>query len=432
MSLLDSTPYASYVYAYPHKTAYRRIDPAIRIKDAWKNERRDALFLYFHVPFCEMRCGFCNLFTSALPEQEFVTGYLNALERQTIAVKDELDGAKFARFAIGGGTPTLLETRDLARLLDLAESMGADLPAIPCSVETSPETATYDRLKLLRERGIDRISIGIQSFETNETHAVKRPQPENVVHAALDAISSLAFPTFNIDLIYGLPEQTLATWRRSLERALSWKPTELYLYPLYVRPLTTLGRGSRTWDDERLALYRLACDLLKDAGYTQVSMRMFRLANAPPVEGPVYCVQNDGMVGLGPGARSYTSGLHYSSEYAVIARAVKDITRAWIDREDHRFVDWGFALDASEQRRRFIAMSLLASDGLDFDLYEARFRTKVMGDRPELSELLELDLARMHGSVMKLTSLGMERSDAIGPWLFSDRVRGLMKSWERR
>jgi oxygen-independent coproporphyrinogen III oxidase len=433
---LSRTPYESYLYSYPHKTAYRPLAPRISLRDAWKDEAAGALFLYAHVPFCEMRCGFCNLFTTARPKEDAVSAYLDALERQAPVVARSMpESTRFARFAIGGGTPTLLERDTLARVLDVAERvMGADLQAIPASVETSPETATPDRLALLRDRGIDRVSIGVQSFVDRECAGVKRSQHQTEVARALDAINRAGFPTLNIDLMYGLPEQTPDSWRRSLETALAWKPKELYLYPLYVRPLTTLGRSPRVWDDERLALYRLAVDLLRDAGWVQSSMRMFRAPDAPADDGPVYCVQDDGMVGLGCGARSYTSRLHYASEYAVGARGVREILEAWVTRDDDAFAhaDYGFALDAGELRRRFVAMSLLVADGLDLDAYARRFGTQAVDDLPDLLELAPLGLATVARRRVTLTPRGLERSDNLGPWLFSDAVRSRMQAYELR
>src|SRR5207237_891040 len=106
--IVEGTRYQAYMYAYPHKTAYRPLDP-IPLDALWAGERRDALFAYVHVPFCEQRCGFCNLFTRPVPPDELVAAYLDALERQTTVVTRALGDHAFARAAIGGGTPTLLE-----------------------------------------------------------------------------------------------------------------------------------------------------------------------------------------------------------------------------------------------------------------------------------------------------------------------------------
>src|SRR5262249_36887626 len=106
--------------------------------------------------------------------------------------------------------------------------------------------------------------------------ASARPQKTATVTAALEMIRAEGFPTLNVDLIYGLPGQTPSSWLYSLREALRWRPEELYLYPLYVRPLTGLGRSHREWDDVRLACYRAGRDLLRERGYQQVSMRMFQ------------------------------------------------------------------------------------------------------------------------------------------------------------
>lgn len=313
------SPYQSYVYAYPHKSAYRPFENRPPLADLWRGEDVDALSLYTHIPFCEMRCGFCNLFTRSTPPAEQVTAYLGALERQAEAVAEVLpEGARFARAALGGGTPTYLTAEELTRVYDLTErAFGVDLSRIPVSVETSPATATPDRLRVLDARGATRISMGVQSFLDSEAHAAGRPQKRAEVDRALAAVREHASADLNVDLIYGIERQDARTWAHSLDTALEWAPEEVYLYPLYVRPLTGLGRRAREWDDHRLSLYRQGRDHLLERGYEQVSMRMFRRADAPAAADPDHCCQTDGMVGLGCGARSYTTGAHYSFDYAV-------------------------------------------------------------------------------------------------------------------
>lgn len=121
----------------------------------------------------------------------------------------------------------------------------------------------------------------METFDETEAATVLRPQRTAVVEQALDRIRRSGVPTLNLDLIYGLPGQTVASWLGSVRAALRFAPQELYLYPLYVRPLTGLGRSHHEWDDLRLACYREARAFLRDEGYTQVTMRMFR-ALVPP------------------------------------------------------------------------------------------------------------------------------------------------------
>jgi oxygen-independent coproporphyrinogen-3 oxidase len=434
---LAGQPYQGYLYAYPHKTAYRAFAAPKPLRELWAEERKDALFLYLHVPFCEFRCGFCNLFTQTNPAEGLAARFMDTLARQAERMGAALGEAGFARLALGGGTPTWLEAADLARLFDLAEGLGADPSAIPVSVESSPDTATAERLAVLRERGTTRLSVGVQSFVEAECRASGRPQTTAAVEAALGGIRDAGFPVLNLDLIYGLPGQTPATWRTSLDAALAWEPEELFLYPLYVRPLTGLDRiGTEPAPgDVRLALYRQGRDLLLDRGYEQVSMRLFRKPGAGDGDdAPAYCCQEDGMVGLGAGARSYTRSVHYASEYAVGARGVKAITAAWVERSAESFdaADYGFTLDAEEQRRRYAIQSLLHKTGLDPVAYARRFGTDASDDLPQLGLLQPRGLARDEGGVLRLTAEGLERSDVLGPWLISPAVWARMEEYELR
>ena len=433
--VLTGTPYRGYVYAYPHKTAYRQLDPPEPLADAWTGEDRSGLFLYAHIPFCTMRCGFCNLFTTPRPRDGLVPLYLDALRRQAEAVRGVLPDAGFARVAVGGGTPTYLDEPGLAELFDVLEGvMGADLRAVPTCVETSPDTLNHGKVDLLLSRGVDRVSIGVQSFVEAEAAASGRPQSRRDVDAALTLLADAGFPTVNVDLIYGLPGQTVATWLGTVHAALVYRPAELFLYPLYVRPLTGLGRSTKAWDDVRLACYREARDVLADAGYVQESMRLFRRADAPAAGGPAYCCQEDGMVGLGCGARSYTRGLHYALDYAVGPKDVRAIITDYLARDAAAFAhaDHGFALDADEQRRRYLLQSILTAEGLDRTRYQTRFGTDPAADFPDLAGFADVGLLRFDAGHWMPTALGLERSDAVGPWFFSARVRILTGEYEPR
>jgi oxygen-independent coproporphyrinogen-3 oxidase len=287
---------------------------------------------------------------------------------------------------------------------------------------------------VLAAHGTERISIGVQSFLDHEAHAAGRPQRRSDVDKALAAIRDAAFPMLNIDLIYGIDGQTPESWEQSLSTALDWRPEELYLYPLYVRPLTGLGRRAvsrQDWDRQRLTLYRQGRDTLRAAGYRQLSMRHFRREDVaePLVD---YACQDDGMVGLGVGARSYTRGLHYSYDYAVNVRGVRAVLDDYLAQPEFGYAEVGFELDPPEQRRRWLVKTLLRADGLDRAEWTLRFGDQVLDVFPGLKDLVPREWLTIDSDRITLTDDGLARADAIGPWLVSAAVRERMGEFTLR
>lgn len=432
--VIAGSPYVGYSYAYPHKTAYRQLPEPVPLQRVWQNEPTDSLFLYAHIPFCEYRCGFCNLFTLSQPEDSLTTRYLAALEREADAYQTALNSPQISRLAIGGGTPTFLTLEELDRLFQALERIaGVNRLQVPLSCEGSPATLTAEKISLLHERGTTRFSLGIQSFEERDLQTLGRPQKRAEVEHALKLLAAQRFPITNLDLIYGSSSQTNASWLATVDRAIAFGPEEIYLYPLYVRPLTGLSRLEE-WDDWRLQLYRAGRDRLLSAGYQQISMRMFTRDQSAAAAGPTYCCQHDGMVGLGCGARSYTRSLHYSREYAVKSAHVAGIIADYLSKSAAEFaqVDYGIRLSAAEQRRRVLILSLLQAEGIVFRQYVARFGSDVRDDFPQLLELVSQGLATDDGQRLQLTPAGLERSDALGPWLYSPAIVQQMEQYAWR
>jgi oxygen-independent coproporphyrinogen-3 oxidase len=421
-------PYQGYAYAYPHKSTYRTFEPPLSLADVWHNEpsRR---FLYVHVPFCEMRCGFCNLFTLVNPTEDVTSAYLAALTREAEVTAQAVNVSEPpAQVAIGGGTPTWLRPKELDTFFDLLDrSFQANPHQCHTGVETSPKTATDDRLTVLKDRGVERISIGIQSFDEAEAKAMGRPQKTTDAQAALDRIRAKGFRSLNLDLIYGAANQTPDSFGASIKQAMNWQPEEVYLYPLYVRPRTGLDGRAEVWDTHRLTLYRHGRDMLLAEGYTQISMRHFRKG---PDFGGEYTCQEDGMIGLGPGARSYTRDVHYAMDFAVSRAAILGVLQRYIAKERANFevIEHGIRLTHTEKMRRYLLKSLLHREGLDAARFNHLFQMSALEAFPELHQLANAGLLET-GSVLHLTAAGLERSDAIGPWLYSPSVTQQMKDF---
>lgn len=425
---LKNDSYDGYAYSYPHKTAYRPLDPPRPLEEVWKREDRSRLFLYVHLPFCEMRCGFCNLFTTIRPGEDFVERTLRALEKQIQEVAARVNPQGIAQAAFGGGTPSYLSEAQLERLFgQLSEHWPLSLGEIPLSLEVSPATISLNKLALLKQLGVNRLSIGIQSFVEEDLKSLRRPLLGADLQQVCGWIKETDFPVFNLDLIYGNEGQDARRWEQSLKQALQWQPEELYLYPLYVGALTNLDRLNKRPGERRRALYEQARERLLGAGYRQISMRLFRRVGV--TQDNDYCCQQDGMVGLGPGARSYTRELHYSTDYAVGQPGVRAIISAFSEL-DYGVAHFGAVLGEEEQKRRFVIKSLLRVDGLDSAQYFEHFGSEVLGDLPELQELFDLGLGENLEGRIALSPEGLAYSDTIGPWLYSASVKQSMAEYE--
>lgn len=431
--LAERSYYNGYAYSYPHKLAYRPFEKPKSLGKLWKNEPKNNLFLYIHIPFCEMRCGFCNLFTVANPKSLIQNPYLDTLFQQMEASREGLDSFNFTNFALGGGTPTYLSAEELFQLYNkTSQLLNVDTNKVHSAIEVSPKTITPAKIALLKERGIFRVSMGLQSMIEEEVKAMGRPQKLSEVKQAIEALKQADFPLLNFDLIYGAENQTKESWQYSLDKMVDISPEEIFLYPLYVRPLTGLGKRQKDWDDFRFQLYTQGRDFLLQNGYKQLSMRQFKKVSAPDFMHPEYKTHKNGMLGLGAGARSYTKFTHYSHDYAVGSKGVKSIIQAYnqSSKQDFGVVKYGIALNEEEQKRRFLIKSLCEGSGLCIAEYQQEFGINPLSEFPQLEELFDLQLVENDSLKILLNTEGKSLEDVIGPWLYSMSVKDAMATFE--
>ncbi len=429
---INDNRYIGYSYSYPHKMAYRHLDEPIKISQAWEKENKHSVFLYLHIPFCEMRCSFCNLFTLPKPEEELINRYIEKLKVQAETIASELKSFTISRVAIGGGTPTILSLKQLTTIFELIKKhFKVDFSKVPCSIECSPATVSEEKIAFLKEIGVTRVSIGIQSFIEKEYRKMGRPDSIETVKNSLSMIRNARFPQFNIDLIYGYENQTAQSLNYSLNSMEEFNNNEVFLYPLYIRPLTACSKTMKQWSDNRIELYELARKTLGRNGFNQMSMRFFRKEEELKNTLPEYCCQQDGMIGLGAGARSYTKDLHYSFEYAVLRKSTEHIINTFcsLNPEDFSTIKYGIYLNMDEQKRRFVIKSLLHIGGLDCEFYFHLFKTNVLEDFPVIIELEKLELCSV-SSTIRLTSRGIDYSDAIGPLFYSNSMKEKMNLFQ--
>lgn len=420
--------YQQYTYGYPHKHAYRFFKNPIELKKAWLEEDKSNLFAYLHIPYCEMRCGFCNLFTIANPKNG-VGEYLNALQREANEYRNSFDEFQFEEYAIGGGTPTYLSVAELEKMLSIFKNdLGVDMELKYGSIEASPKSISQEKIALIEHYGINRISMGIQSWIESETKLLGRPQVLKEVTKAVEHIKLSKVPEVNLDLIYGIQNQTKASWLYSLEKTISYEPTEIFLYPLYNRPLTGLSKMQNKGEDNRLELFRIGRDFLKRNGYTQKSMRCFRKNDAFRISSN-YNARTHGMIGIGAGARSYTRDLHYSTNYAVTRKAIQAIIHDYSIKQDFSKIIYGVHLNEEERLRRFLIKSIIDGGRLNPRGLKKQYG-KDVSEIEVLEYLIHQKLLIQKDGFFQLSEKGMELEDMIGPMFFTKEVKNRMQAFE--
>ena len=414
--------YVSYMYSYPHKTAYRTLTPPVSLSPYLERLEGREASLYFHIPFCAHKCGYCNLFPQQCCDAERISLYLHTMRRQAEQLSVAAQGLKFTSFAVGGGTPLILDEGQLEELFCLAELFGVHPSRVFTSVETSPEYTQKSVLRQLRARGVERLSMGVQSFNETELKKLKRRPGLGTVVGALENIVEAGFPQFNLDLIYGIEGQTVESFMRSLNTALTYRPNELFIYPLYVRPGTRIN--VRSTDDIGYAIYKSARELLVGQGFVQTSMRRFVRRETTETE---FSCGDEVMLSCGAGGRSYLGNLHYATPYAVRQQAIADEIDHYIRTTDFMTAANGFLLSTEEMQIRFIIKNLMYHRGVDLAEYEKRFGEKP--DRNLFREFTDRGWIEETGRIVRLTEEGMAYSDYIGQAFISPVVRKLMSEY---
>jgi putative oxygen-independent coproporphyrinogen III oxidase len=265
--------------------------------------------IYLHVPFCLTRCGYCD-FNAHAGLDRLKGRYVRALEREADLVAKDWGGERIVSVFVGGGTPTTLEASALDGLLSHVRSLFDVDHDAEVTIEANPDTVDERRFRALLAAGYSRISMGAQSFDPASLEALERVHSPDAVRRAFAAARAAGHRNLNLDLIYGADGETLDSWRRTLEQAISLAPEHLSAYALTIEPATPLGRkveaGSVPPPDPDLQadMFLLACEALDGAGYGHYEVSNWA---RPGHE----CRHNLGYwerrpyLGLGAGAHSY-------------------------------------------------------------------------------------------------------------------------------
>ena len=278
--------------------------------------------VYLHVPFCTVRCGYCdfNTYTSGELRGARQDQYADTLLREVRLAERVLSNTGALRPArtvfFGGGTPTLLPPGDLARMLDGVRAAFGIAASAEVTVEANPDTVTDAVARDLAAAGVTRMSIGMQSAVPHVLAALDRThQPANV-RSALEAARRAGLDV-SLDLIYGAPGESLEDWRASLEEAIALAPDHISAYALIVEDGTKLARQIRRGevpapdDDLQADMYELADDLLSAAGYQWYEVSNWARDDSQRSRHNLAYWQGADWWGFGPGAHSHIAGVRF-------------------------------------------------------------------------------------------------------------------------
>lgn len=397
--------------------------------------QREPLSLYIHIPFCTLKCSYCD-FNSYAGIDEFMEPFVEALTKELRRWGAIADGRPIPTVFFGGGTPSLLPLVNVQQIMtELRDAFALDGDA-EISFEANPGTVTEQYLRELVSLGINRLSFGVQSFHDDELAALDRIHTAEEARQGYRWARDAGFLRVNLDLIYGLSEQPIERWQATLEEAISLEPEHLSLYALTVEEGTKLaydidhGRVTGPDPDAQAAMYEYSMERLETTEYSQYEISNWARRGEECRHNLVYW-RNDEWLGLGPGAHSHWGGFRFADVYsprqyierlanapdvepaldpAAILAAMPQVSTREAQHSDTAMADTAIlalrlnaGLELWEFRRRF---------GRDFeDVYAA-----------VLPELLELGLIERENGMVRLTRPGRLLANEVFVRLLPDKA----------
>jgi oxygen-independent coproporphyrinogen-3 oxidase len=416
VSLPDEATLRRFDQPGPRYTSYPTADRFVEAFDAQAYARwlgvpgtgvARPLSLYVHIPFCNTICYYCGCNKIVTRDYGKVAEYLEHLQREIDLVAAQLKGPRpVEQLHCGGGTPTYLEAGDLRRLMEMLRGSFTFAARGECSVEIDPRSAPPEKVRELGRLGFNRVSVGVQDFDPQVQAAVNREQSFEITRASIEAARESGFRSVNVDLIYGLPRQTAASFSVTLDRVLELQPDRIALYhyahlPERFKPQRRIDAVALPSPQEKLVIMIEAIRRLCAAGYDYIGMDHFAkgdddLARAQR-QGRLhrnfqgYSTRPDtDLVGLGVSAISKVG-----PTYAQNARTLEEYYEAL--GEGHLPVQRGIQLGADDLARRAVIMALMCHFEVSKEAIETSHLLKF--DEYFAQELSELKIFEAAGLV---------------------------------
>ena len=378
------------------------------------------LSLYVHIPFCESLCYYCACNKIITGNYKKAEGYLALLTKEVDLLLPHIGQAQtVSQVHLGGGTPTFFKDQELTALVRMLQSAFHWQPGGEFAVEVDPRTVDESRLETLWSLGFNRLSLGVQDFEPQVQQAVNRVQTLDSIARLMQASKSIGFGSINLDLIYGLPLQTLQSWQRTLQSVLALKPDRLAMYgyahlPARFKPQRHIPLETLPSAQVKTGMLALALQSLQDAGYVYIGMDHFALPNdslsVAKRQGRLhrnfqgYSTRPDGdLIGLGVSAIG-----SMGASYVQNARSMDEYT----DMLEHGRlpVIKGLSLTRDDLARRSIIMALMCQGRVELaDIEESHlldFATYFAKELSQLAEFVEQGMVKLDAEVIEVTPTG--------------------------
>jgi oxygen-independent coproporphyrinogen-3 oxidase len=367
------------------------------------------LGLYVHVPFCSAICNYCN-FNRGLFDARQKTRYVEALCEEILragrAAQAGRTGLDADTIYFGGGTPSLLEPAEVARIVAACRDAFDVARGAEVTLEANPESVDVGKLSALREAGVNRLSFGVQSFRDTELRRLSRLHDASRARAALLEARDAGFDNVSLDLMMWLPEQRIDEWLSNVDAAIECDPDHMSLYLLEVYPNAPLkddmarAQWSQAPDDDAATMYVTAMERLEAAGYEQYEISNVAKPGRASRHNSKYWTDGE-WLGFGCGAHGTAGGVRTKNVAAVDDYVDRIASGQSVTSEARR-------LDATERLGDALFMGLRLTRGVDLDGVRQRYGVDVWERyRGDLTRFVEAGLLRHDGSHLALTRAGM-------------------------
>lgn len=366
----------------------------------------EPLGLYLHVPFCVSLCGYCG-FTRTLAAPDLMSRYVRALAREIRSCeRDRRCRPAADTVYFGGGTPSLLDPDEVARLIETCRGVFGVADDAEITLEANPESVDPVRLASFRQVGVNRLSLGVQSFGDGELARLGRLHSAARAREAVSEARAAGFDNVSLDLIMGLPDQTMADWLASIAALVALEPEHASLYILELHERTPMweevrrGRKAQPNEDTVAEMYLRGMERLEEAGYRQYEISNLARHGRPSRHNLKYWTDGE-WIGFGCGAHSTRDGVRWNNVADVREYVIRCETGA----------DPAAARQALSRRRRFedaVVMGLRLSAGADLAAIERRYGVdvwRVYG--ASLAPFVDAGLLDPEPARLRLTRSGM-------------------------